>query len=95
MALIVLNDACQRNPADITADAVRLVREQVGAVAYLRSACVVDRLPKTRSGKTLRATIRAIADSAPFKMPATIDDPSSLELVQAALRSIGFAKSNS
>ena len=69
-----------------------LVREKIGPVAAFKRAVVVDRLPKTRSGKILRATMVKIADNQDFKLPATIDDPAILDEIRAALQSIGYAK---
>ncbi len=76
----------------IVKECVTLMRDQIGPVADFKRAVVVDRLPKTRSGKILRATMVKIADSQPFKMPATIDDPAILDEIKAALQGIGFAK---
>jgi propionyl-CoA synthetase len=67
------------------------VRHEIGAVASFKIAAVVDRLPKTRSGKILRGTIRKIADGEPYTMPATIDDPEILDEVAEALRGLGYA----
>jgi propionyl-CoA synthetase len=67
------------------------VREQVGPVASFKTAAVVDRLPKTRSGKVLRGTMRQIADGEPYKVPSTIDDPAILEEIKVALRQLGYA----
>ena len=68
------------------------MREKIGPVAAFKLACVVDRLPKTRSGKILRGTMASIADSKPYKAPATIDDPVVLDEVRAALKVMGYAK---
>ncbi|MDH3334438.1 MAG: propionyl-CoA synthetase, partial [Gammaproteobacteria bacterium] len=81
-----------RDRSEIVREAVSLVREQVGPVAAFKNAIVVDRLPKTRSGKILRGTMRKIADSEEYNMPATIEDPAVLEEIQGALGTIGFAK---
>ena len=62
-----------------------MVRETVGPVAAFKTAIVVKRLPKTRSGKILRGTVRKIADNEPYKMPATIDDPAILEEIKEDL----------
>jgi len=70
---------------------VERVRAQIGAVAAFKQAVIVARLPKTRSGKVLRATMRAIADGAPYNPPATIDDPKTLEEIASALQSLGYA----
>jgi propionyl-CoA synthetase len=69
-----------------------LVRERIGPVAAFKLAVVVDRLPKTRSGKILRGTMVKIADNESFKMPATIDDPVILDEIKAALQTISYAK---
>jgi len=75
-------------------DVVKLVREKIGPVAAFKLACVVNRLPKTRSGKILRSTMVSIADSRPFKAPATIDDPEILDEIKIALQNLGYAKEN-
>ncbi|MEM7669864.1 MAG: propionyl-CoA synthetase, partial [Pseudomonadota bacterium] len=69
------------------------VRAEIGPVAAFKLACVIDRLPKTRSGKILRGTMAAIADGRDWKMPATIDDPVILDEIAAALRGIGYPPS--
>lgn len=91
IGFIVLKSGVNKAPGDVEAECVKLVREKIGAVAALRTVMVVARLPKTRSGKILRGTVRSIADGAEWKMPATIDDPAVLdELTQAmAARSVG------
>ncbi len=71
---------------------MQLVRERIGPVAFFKSAVVVKRLPKTRSGKILRGTMQKIADSQDFKQPATIDDPAILDEIAEALKPAGFAK---
>jgi len=68
-----------------------LVRSRVGPVAALNKITVVDRLPKTRSGKVLRGTVAKIADGAKWTMPATIDDPVVLDEITTALKTIGYA----
>jgi propionyl-CoA synthetase len=73
---------------DIAAEGVRLIRERIGPVAAFRTALVVKRLPKTRSGKILRGTMRAIADGQPYSVPATIEDPTVLPEIEEALRSL-------
>ncbi len=92
LGFLCLNKGATRAPADIVKDCVKLVRDQIGPVAAFKLAVVVDRLPKTRSGKILRGTMVAIADSQPFKMPATIDDPAILDEIKLALQSLGFAQ---
>jgi propionyl-CoA synthetase len=78
---------------EIVKEVVQMVRDHIGAVAAFKQAAVVDRLPKTRSGKVLRGTIQKIADNQPWKMPATIDDPVILDEITAALEALGYASS--
>ena len=92
LGFVCLNNGCNRSQADIVLEVIGLVRKKIGPVAAFKLACVVDRLPKTRSGKILRATMASIADSKPFKAPATIDDPIILDEIRSALQSLGFAK---
>jgi len=92
VGLVVLNAGVDRAPAEIVAELVQGVREEIGPVAAFKRACVVDRLPKTRSGKVLRGTMRKIADSEPYRVPATIDDPTILEELEAALQGLGYAR---
>lgn len=74
----------------VVAEVVRLVRDKIGPVAAFKSACVVARLPKTRSGKILRATMAKIADGEEFKLPATIEDPAVLDEIRVALQGLGY-----
>jgi propionyl-CoA synthetase len=90
LAMLVLNSSVCRAHEDIVAEAVQSVRDQIGPVAAFRLCVVVDRLPKTRSGKILRATMRSIADGTVWKMPATIDDPVILDEITIALSSLGY-----
>jgi propionyl-CoA synthetase len=69
-----------------------MVRDRIGPVASFKTATVVKRLPKTRSGKILRGTIQKIADNTPYNAPATIDDPAILDEMEEALTGIGYAK---
>ena len=89
---VCLTKGVNRPHAEITGECVKLVREKIGPVAAFKLAVVVDRLPKTRSGKILRATMVKIADSEEFKMPATIDDPAILDEIKTALQTVGYAK---
>jgi propionyl-CoA synthetase len=89
---LCLNRGCTRDHAQIVKECVALVRDQIGPVAAFKHAVVVDRLPKTRSGKILRATMAKIADGESYKTPATIDDPAILDEIGAALRTVGYAK---
>jgi len=93
MGFLCLNKGCTRTPADVIKDCVNLVRDQIGPVAAFKLACVIDRLPKTRSGKILRATMVKIADGQEFKAPATIDDPAILDEIAVALKAMGFPAS--
>ena len=76
----------------IETECVEMVRKQIGPVAAFKNALVVDRLPKTRSGKILRGTMVKIANNEEFKLPATIDDPVILQEIKDALIKIGYAK---
>jgi propionyl-CoA synthetase len=69
-----------------------MVRDRIGPVASFKTATVVQRLPKTRSGKILRGTIQKIADNKDWKMPATIDDPVVLDEIKQALGKVGYAQ---
>ena len=92
VGLVVLNAGVDRATAAIVAEVVQGVREEIGPVAAFKRACVVERLPKTRSGKVLRGTMRRIADSEPYRVPATIDDPAILEELKTALQTLGYAR---
>jgi propionyl-CoA synthetase len=92
LGFLVLKAGVKRPPAEIEAEAVRLVREKIGPVAAFKTATVVKRLPKTRSGKILRGTMQKIADSEVWRMPATIDDPAILDEIRASLERVGYAR---
>jgi propionyl-CoA synthetase len=92
VGFVCLSNGVNRPHEEIVKECVTLVREKIGPVAAFKLACVVERLPKTRSGKILRATMVSIADGKEFKMPATIDDPAILDEIKVALQGIGFAK---
>ncbi len=79
LGLVVLTSGRNRPPDEMQAELVALVRDRIGPVAVFKQVVVVGRLPKTRSGKILRKTMRAIADGMPWTMPATIDDPAILD----------------
>jgi propionyl-CoA synthetase len=85
LGLVVLKAGAERDPGEIETELVRLVREQIGPVAAFKSARVVARLPKTRSGKILRATMRDIADGRDYRVPSTIDDPAILGEIGEAI----------
>jgi propionyl-CoA synthetase len=91
LGFLCLNAGCDRDHSDIVAEVVKLVREKIGPVAAFKQAVVIDRLPKTRSGKILRGTMVKIADDEGYKMPATIDDPAILDEIRVALQTIGYA----
>jgi propionyl-CoA synthetase len=82
---IVLKSGVDRSPIEIEKEIVKLVRDKIGPVAAFKIAITVNRLPKTRSGKILRGTMKKIADHDPWTMPATIDDPSIIDEIMAAL----------
>ncbi len=92
LGFLCLNAGCTSEHADIIKDVVTLVRSKIGPVAAFKLCVVVDRLPKTRSGKILRATMVKIADGEDYKMPATIDDPAILGEIKDALQTLGYAK---
>ncbi len=91
LGLVILSSGCDRSHDDIAGELVKRVREHIGPVAAFKSVAVVDRLPKTRSGKILRATMRSMADRVAWKMPATIEDPAVLDEIQTALAALGYA----
>ncbi|MFO7837903.1 MAG: propionyl-CoA synthetase [Desulfosalsimonadaceae bacterium] len=93
VGFLVLNAGVTRDPKEITQEAVKRVREEIGPVAAFKKAAIVKRLPKTRSGKILRGTIQKMADKQDFKTPATIDDPTILDEIQEVLNEIGLAES--
>jgi len=86
---IVLKSGVNRPPNEIEKEIVALVREKIGPVAAFKLAITVARLPKTRSGKILRGTMKKIADGDQWTMPATIDDPAILEEIGGALKGHG------
>jgi len=91
LGLIVLNSDVSRDSDAITSECIAMVRNDIGPVAAFKLCGVVDRLPKTRSGKILRGTMRCIADKADWTMPATIEDASALDDVTRALEDLGYA----
>jgi propionyl-CoA synthetase len=88
---IVLNAGVNRPHGEIENEVVKLVRDVIGPVAAFKTVMTVPRLPKTRSGKILRGTMRAIADGEAWKMPATIDDPVILDEITSVLKTKGLA----
>jgi len=92
LGLICTNAGCEKSDEDVIQECVAKVRGEIGPVAAFKLATIVDRLPKTRSGKILRGTIAAIADGRDWKMPATIDDPAILDEITEKLKPMGYAK---
>ncbi len=84
----VLNAGCERDPADIVAELVQLVRDEIGPVAAFKQACVVRALPKTRSGKILRRVMRALADGEECPIPATIEEPAVIAEIAKAIEGL-------
>jgi len=91
IGFLVLKAGVKRDHAEIQREVVQMVRDRIGPVAAFKTATVVNRLPKTRSGKILRGTIQKIADNKTYNVPATIDDPAILAEMEVALKSIGYA----
>jgi propionyl-CoA synthetase len=91
LGFIVLKAGVNRDHAHICKEVVQMVRDRIGPVAAFRTATVVKRLPKTRSGKILRGTMQKIADGQDYKTPATIDDPAILPEIAEALGGVGYA----
>lgn len=92
IGFLVLNAGVTRSHDEIIKEVVQMVRDRIGPVTSFKIATVVKRLPKTRSGKILRGTIRNIADNREYKIPATIDDPATLGEIEDALNFIGYAR---
>ena len=90
LGLVVLKSGVERDHDEIIREVILLVREEIGPVASFKTAVVVDRLPKTRSGKVLRGTMKRIADRQEWRMPATIDDPSILDEITSSLSEVGY-----
>jgi len=89
--LLVLKSGVTHDPATIAKEVVQMVRDRIGPVACFKTAIVIQRLPKTRSGKILRGTMQKIANGDTYVTPATIDDPAILAEIEAALRHAGYA----
>jgi propionyl-CoA synthetase len=92
VGFLVLKSGVATPPEEVEREVVAMVRAEIGPVAAFKLAKVVKRLPKTRSGKILRGTMKKIADGTPWTMPATIDDPATLEEIRTALAQLGYAK---
>jgi propionyl-CoA synthetase len=94
VGFLCLNRGCSRDEAAVVAECVGLVRDRIGPVAAFKTAIVVDRLPKTRSGKILRGVMGRIADGRDWRMPATIDDPAILQEIGDSLSRAGYPRSS-
>jgi propionyl-CoA synthetase len=94
VGLVVLKTGIDKGEEELQQDLVKMIREEIGAIACFKQAVIVKRLPKTRSGKILRGTMRKIADSKKYSVPSTIDDPAILDEVKEALKKMGYAKEN-
>ena len=93
VGLVVLKSGVKTDHRVVVDELVRLIREKVGPVASFKSAVVVKRLPKTRSGKIVRGTIKRIAEGTPYTVPATIDDPATLDEIASDLATVGYPHS--
>jgi propionyl-CoA synthetase len=92
LGLVVLKAGVARDRSEITQEICKLIRDEIGAVASFKTSGVVARLPKTRSGKILRGTMRKIADGEAYSVPSTIDDPAILGEIEEALQHMGYAQ---
>ena len=92
LGLVVVKAGVETTERELVPELVGLVREKIGPVADFKQALLVKRLPKTRSGKILRGTVRSMADGTPYKAPATIDDPAILDEIQEDLGRLGYPK---
>ena len=90
LGLICLNNGCNKPHQVVCEEIIGLVRDEIGPVASFKSVAVVSALPKTRSGKILRATIRKIADNVDWKMPATVDNPLVFDEIKKAIKPLGY-----
>lgn len=92
LGLVVLKSGVTRDHNEIKQEIAQMIRNQIGPIACYRETVIVERLPKTRSGKILRSIMRKIADGQPYDMPATIDDPAILIEIEGKLKQIGYGK---
>ena len=92
VGFIVLKTGVSRDQRDIRAELVRTVREKIGPIASFKVVVIVKHLPKTRSGKILRGIMKKIADGADYRIPATIDDPATLDEIGESLATVGYPK---
>lgn len=94
LGVVVLKSGVDRGKEELVAELVAKIRDEIGPVAAFRQCVIVDRLPKTRSGKVVRATMRQLADGDEVKIPATIDDPAILDEISQALGQVGYPAGN-
>jgi propionyl-CoA synthetase len=92
LGFVVLKEGVTKDNATILKELVDMIRDQIGAVAAFKQAVIVKHLPKTRSGKILRSTMRKIADGQEFTIPSTIDDPATLGEIEEAAKTLGYCK---
>jgi propionyl-CoA synthetase len=92
LGLVVLKLGVERSESEIVAELIRLVREKIGAVASFKVATVVNRLPKTRSGKIVRGTIKKIADGIDYRIPPTIEDATVIDEITVNLNALGYPR---
>jgi len=92
VGFVVLKDGADRDPDEIGPELKKMVRDEIGAIACFQDVGVVQRLPKTRSGKILRATMRQIADGKEYRLPSTIDDPAVLDEIASQLQELGYPR---
>jgi propionyl-CoA synthetase len=92
VGLVVLKAGAVQDPDELKTDLVKMVRNQIGPIACYKETSIVTRLPKTRSGKILRGTMRAIANGKEYRMPSTIDDPTTLDEITESLKELGYPK---
>jgi len=92
VGFVVLKAGVTRPDKEVVQQLVELVRDRIGPVAFFKVATVVNRLPKTRSGKILRGTVKKMADGLPYNVPPTIDDPVILDEIAASLQRLGYPK---
>ena len=92
VGFFVVKAGVTRDPNEIKDELVKMVRESIGPIACFKEATQVARLPKTRSGKILRGTMRSIANNKDYNMPSTIDDPAILDEITETLREMGYVK---
>lgn len=94
IGLAVLNMTCKKTAAEVEKEVVQMVRSRIGAVAFFKRLVVVDKLPKTRSGKVTRNVIRKIADGLEYTIPATVEDPNVFDEIKAVIEREHHAAQN-